>query len=181
MEMELTQDNAPIEKRQGFPLYIPSAVTSFALDSGAASGAAGASARIKIDLANRPFILFGIRVVNVWSGPDAPTAEQVQQMRWMKEALDDEQTISITLSQQNPVTNRVHQRALCGSQTVWHPFPTPFPMAGANMAEVEVRRLLSYPNVGETVILPSVQVVFHGVQLVNNQQSEAPARWTPQR
>lgn len=164
------------EIRQAFPLQISSDAVSFTDNSGAVSGAVGATALITIDLPNAPFLWYGIRISNIWSGPAAPTADQIEQMRYLKEHVDCEQAVSMNLTQQNILVNRVHQLQVCGNGIHWHPFPTPFPMVGANTIDIEVRRLVAYGSVGQTEILPALMVSILGAQLKDDRRTEPVGR-----
>ncbi len=165
---------------QLFPKYYSMGPVALTVD-GSPSGAAGAVAVLTKELSNFPHILYGVRISNTYELPTTTiglpvgtpaTAEQViaqlEHYERMKRFVDVEQTVTINLSQQNITGQAMLQGQLCGqSGTVWHPFPAPYPMAGGNNVNVEVRRVTSYPNyplldsdVDPAAPIPVTPVVF---------------------
>ena len=142
---------------QVFPIYYSMGPSPFNLD-GAQSGAVGSEAVLFTDLSNFPHMFMGLRINNVYAIPSdlggEPTA-QVLLYRALKEHVDGEQTVQILLAQQNITADRLLQTQLTGSAGInWHPFPVPFPMAGANNITVNLRRVTPYPLLGDQPVLP---------------------------
>ncbi len=130
---------------QLFPKYYTMGPVPFARD-GVPSGAVGATAVLSHPLSNFPQILYGVRISNIYPLPAAADATHMQQYRAYKEWLDGEQTVGINLSQQNVTAQPMLQSQLVGKgDSVWHPFPAPYPMAGGNSVNLEIRRLTGYP------------------------------------
>lgn len=146
---------------QLFPIYYTMGPVAFTVD-GAPSGAAGAVARLTADLSNFPHMLYAVRINNTYELGDDPSEADVQRYRACKEYLDQEQSVSINLAQQNITADRVHQAQLCGELAGlhWHPFPAPFPMAGGNNVVLDLTRLTSYPTLGEAPVTPQVRGVL---------------------
>lgn len=158
---------------QEFPIYYGLPPANFLDASGTPSGAAGSRARLSRDISNWPHLLVGIRIDNVYDLPSAADADGVARYRACKEYVDGEQTVRVDLAQQNTTTDNVLQTTLCGRMGSgdWHPFPVPFPMAGANQINIDIQRVTSYPIiVGEDPVVPVVRVtlvaaVFHADRL----------------
>jgi hypothetical protein len=131
---------------QLFPKYYSMGPVALTVD-GSPSGAAGAVAVLTKELSNFPHILYGVRISNTYDVPTNPDAGEIRQFTMMKSFIDVEQTVTINLSQQNITGQAMLQAQLTGyAGTVWHPFPAPYPMAGGNNVNIEVRRVTSYPN-----------------------------------
>lgn len=135
---------------QLFPKYYAIGPVPLTLD-GVPSGAAGAEAILTKELSNFPQILYGVRISNVYSLPAVPTATHIQQLQTYHDWLDGEQTVGINLSQQNVTAQPMLQAQLTGrGDSVWHPFPAPYPMAGGNSINLQVRRITGYPDFNES-------------------------------
>ena len=144
---------------QAFPIYYPMGPKPFLGSDGTPSGAAGAVARLTRDLSNFPHMFLGLRVTNVYPLPADPSADDVQLFRALHEWTDGEQTMRVDLAQQNITADSVLTVQMTGRAGVhWHPFPVPFPMAGANNIAVEIVRTTGYPSLGGEPILPTVHV-----------------------
>ena len=130
---------------QLFPKYyamVPVALTV----NGAGSGAVGAGATLTRELSNFPHILYGLRVTNTFALPAAPSDADINFADYLKTWVDNEQTITINMSQQNITAQAMLQSHLVGKgETVWAPFPAPYPLAGGNNITIEVRRTTAYP------------------------------------
>lgn len=144
---------------QLFPKYYSMGPVALTVD-GAPSGAAGAVAILTKELSNFPHILYGVRISTTYTLPTTIIGEPVapgipataDDVRAQLDhyarlrSMDTQQTVTINLSQQNITGQAMLQGQLCGETgTVWHPFPAPYPMAGGNNVNVEVRRATSYP------------------------------------
>lgn len=167
---------------QTFPIYYPMGSKPFHDGSGNASGAVGATARLEKDLSNFAHMFMGLRIDNVYALPPGdqgqdPDPDVVQAFRTYKEWLDAEQTVTINLAQQNVTADRLFQRQLTGAGGInWHPFPAPFPMAGANNITVEITRVTAYPPLGGAPVLPEVRVSILAAVLRADMQTAAPHR-----
>lgn len=131
---------------QLFPKYYTMGPVPFTLN-GAPSGAVGATATLSKAISNFPQIMYGVRVSNVYQLPTSPTALDLQKLDAYHRWLDGEQTIGINLSQQNVTAQPMLQVQLTGrGDSVWHPFSAPYPMAGGNSINLEIRRITGYPD-----------------------------------
>jgi hypothetical protein len=162
---------------QTFPIYYPIGPKPFLDGEGNQSGARGATARLEKDLSNFPHMFIGIRINNVYQLPAELTAEAVQLFRALKEWVDGEQTVSITLSQQNITADKLFQVQLTGREGEnWHPFPSPYPMAGGNNIALEIERVTSYPLLGGLPILPVVRASLLAAVFRGPMRTQAPHR-----
>lgn len=145
---------------QVFPIYYPMGAQPFTDGNGQPSGAAGATARLNRSLSNFPHMFMGLRISNDYDVlGEAPSADDVQLVRFLKEWTDAEQIVTINLAQQNITAEQLYQPHLTGHDGInWAPFPAPFPMAGANDITVEIRRTTSYPQVQGVPVQPVVRV-----------------------
>lgn len=142
---------------QAFPLsYDADAV--FEDGAGAASGLQGAGAVLTWNLNNFPHVAYRVSIVNTYALPDDPTADEVELFRFLKQYWDDEQTVQITLAQQNLTNRATHQATLQGRGGVhWHTFSKPYLFRGGNQIVANLTRLQSYPIVQQERITPSVR------------------------
>ncbi len=162
---------------QTFPIYYPMGAQPFLGGNGQPSGASGATARLTRDLSNFPHMFMGLRISNVYALGDDPSADDVQQFRVMHEWLDGEQAVTINLAQQNITAERLIQTQLCGrGGEFWHPFPAPFPMAGANNISVEITRLTSYPQLGGVSVTPTCHVSILAAVMRGGMKTAPPTR-----
>ena len=162
---------------QAFPIYYPMGPNAFIDASGDPSGAVGARARLGRDLSNFPHMFMGLRITNLYALPDEPTADDVQLFRALKEWVDGEQSVRIELAQQNITADSVLDVQLTGRAGIhWHPFPVPFPMAGANSITVEITRLSPYPQLGGSSITPQVSVSILAAVMRADLKTAAPHR-----
>jgi len=145
---------------QVFPFYYD-ATAPFLDSNGAPSGAAGAVASLRRELNNFPHLFFGVRIESVYGLPDEPTADDLDRFRTAKEWLDDEAEFRIDLAQQNVTAEAITVKGMCGRNgTNWHPFSTPYPMAGGNNIQMTVRRLVGYPTIGDAAVQPVCRVTL---------------------
>jgi hypothetical protein len=161
---------------QAFPLYYDAA-GAFLDATGAPSGAVGARARIQRELNNFPHLVYGVRLENVYALGDEPTPADVDRFRAAKEFLDGLQEIEITLTQQNVVAQPTVQVNLVGRQGInWHPFASPFPMAGGNQFQLTATRLVGYPTLSDEPILPTLRCTLVTVAFRADMQTTPPHR-----
>jgi hypothetical protein len=145
---------------QIFPIYYDLA-EPFLGASGARSGAAGATAKLEKSISNFPHMLFGLRVISVYPFPGTPAQGDEVTYGLMKEWMDDEVTLQMTLAQQNVTAQAIPVRNLNGKNGInWHPFAVPFPMAGGNNIEILLTRLTSLPDLGDAPTLPEARVTL---------------------
>ena len=131
---------------QLFPKYYAIGPVPFTRD-GVPSGAAGAEAILTKELSNFPQILYGVRISNVYALPDPVDASHILQAQLYHDWLDGEQTVGVNLSQQNVTAQPMLQSQLTGrGDSAWHPFSAPYPMAGGNTVNLQVRRVTGYPD-----------------------------------
>ena len=132
---------------QLFPKYYAMGPKEFS-SGGASSAAAGSTAVLTKQLTNFGQILYGVRIQNFYSLPTNPTDFQVQLFESLKRWVDDEQIVGVNLSQQDVTAQEVPQAQFQGrADTVWHPFPVPYPMAGGNNINITITRVTSYPEI----------------------------------
>jgi hypothetical protein len=149
---DLVQQNV-----QWFPIYYPMGPTSFLDGDGEPSGAVGATARLSREIPNWPILFLGIRLSNVYTIGTAPSNDDVNLFNVLKRHVDGEQTVRISLSQQNITAEATLQLQVTGKDAFyWAPFPYPYPMAGGNNIAVEVRRVTAYPTLGGEDIEPQL-------------------------
>ena len=165
-------------KPQVFPIYYNMGPTGFVGADGQPSGAAGARASLSKEISNFPHLLYGIRIENTYELPDNATEAQIAYYEALKQFTDGEQTVRISLAQQNITANETVQTTLCGSRQYWHPFASPFPMAGGNTVECDIQRITGYgafPGLQEQ-ILPQVHVTLVAVTFRGDMSTMAPHR-----
>jgi len=144
---------------QAFPLLYALGPSPLRNAAGAPSGAAGSESVLTRELSNFPHMLIGIRLRNVYAfaidGQDPDSS--IAQYRALHEWTDDEQTVSVELAQQNPLSSSTLQSLVQGQGGYhWHPWPVPFPMAGGNNITVRIRRVTGYPLLAGAEVLPEV-------------------------
>lgn len=162
---------------QWFPQYFPMGPKAFQDGAGAPSGLVGATAELSKDIPNWPIQFLGLRLTNVYPLPESPGDLDVALYTALKRFVDDEQTVRISLSQQNITAEPTLQVQLTGKSGVyWAPFPIPFPMAGGNNIAVSVVRSTSYPALGGEPVEPQVYATILAVQARNSEQTMAPHR-----
>lgn len=150
---------------QAFPFYYEGTGV-FVDSSGALSGAVGARARAQRELNNFPHLIYGVRLSNVYALNDNPDATALDRYRTAKEWLDGEQEIEIALTQQNVVAQPIVQINFTGKNGInWHPFPSPYPVAGGNIFQLTATRLVGYPTLGGEEIHPTLRVTLVTVVL----------------
>lgn len=163
---------------QWFPLIYGMGSVDFADADGEPSGAQGARATLTKSIPNFPVLFLGIRLTNIYALPEEPTDTQIRIFEACKRYVDDEQSVKVSLSQQNITTDSVLQVQLVGKSGVyWAPFPVPFPMAGANDIQIEVIRDTSYPFFDQAVpILPKLKGSLAMAQFRPGAQTMPPIR-----
>ncbi len=153
-----------IQLNQPIPVYYTAESRPFMLNN-APSGAIGAAARLSHSFNNNPHRIMGIRLANTYALPTnaqggAPTLEQLALWQACRE-IDDDQEVRLELSQQSVFAQWVNQKALCGYRgEIWHPFATPYLVAGGNDWKLEVRRITGYPTIGGREVLPYVSATL---------------------
>jgi hypothetical protein len=124
----------------------------------------------------QPRLILGFRVVNVWSLPDDPTAQEVELAKFVKEHVDDEQSFKLDMTRANfTLQNGTPQKALQGgggSNVVWHYLPVPYPSAGAQDFSITLTRLSSYPKFRGVQIQPQVHICMVSQLLRSDWTSE---------
>lgn len=163
---------------QVFPIYYPMGAQPFTNGNGQASGAVGSIARLNRSLSNFPHMFLGLRISNDYDVlPQNPDADTVQLVRFMREWVDSQQTVTINLAQQNITAEQLFQPHLTGHEGInWAPFPAPFPMAGGNDITVEVRRTASYPNVLNVAVEPVCRVTVLAAVMRADLRTSPPRR-----
>jgi len=162
---------------QAFPIYYPMGPKAFLDGAGNPSGAVGATASLSRDLSNFPHMFLGLRVTNTYTIGAAPNADAVNLFRTLKEWVDGEQSITVNLAQQSISLDRVQQSHMTGrAGWHWHPFPVPFPMAGANTIACEIVRTTAYPALNGAAILPQCHVTIVAAVLRADLKTIAPHR-----
>lgn len=162
---------------QWFPIYFPMGPKAFQNSNGEASGQVGAVCELSKDLPNWPIQFLGLRITNVYELPENPTPAGIEIYTACKRFVDDEQTVRISLSQQNITSEKTMQVQLTGKSGVyWAPFPVPFPMAGGNNISVTVVRATSYPNLDGQPIQPQCYAAIVAAQARNTEQTIQPHR-----
>ena len=157
---------------QNFPYYYGAGANAFDEEA-----IAGAEITIPFSLDNFPHMIEGIRVRNTWQIPDEPTADELALATFVKRYVDDEQSLRIELTQQSIIAKAIAQPLVQGADGyVYHAFPKPFPMAGGNTINVVIRRLTSYPILGETRINPRVDVAIVCTMLRADRMTMPPLR-----
>lgn len=149
---------------QEFPLYYSG--TAPFQNNGQPSGLAGAFAQVRIALTNAPHIIGGIRIVLTYPG------EPSDLVTYRQGYLDDENTVEISLAQQNITAGPVHQRTICGTNGIlWQPFYVPFGAAGTNNFNIRLVRVTSFP----AVVQPTAWVTLFCSQLNASMFAGTPA------
>lgn len=162
---------------QWFPQYLPFGPVAFADANGDPSGARGAVARPSRSLPNFPILFVGVRINNVFELPAQPTALDLQTYEACKRFLDNEQTVSINLAQQNITAEATLQSQLTGNGGIyWSPFSVPFPMAGANNIALVVTRRTPYPEIDGELVTPVCDATIIALQARNSEQTMPPMR-----
>lgn len=178
---------------QAFPLYYGMGPVRFIDSKGEDTGKKGSVARLSRSLSNAPHMFMGIRVRSVLNFPPQrraddievpvlvpPRQEDVELYKSASECLQNDQTVRINLSQQNISADAVLQTTICGTETHWHPFPAPFPMAGGNEIEVEIVRMSDYPSYSDgTPIIPEVYVTLLAAVLRTDMSNQPVVRRAP--
>lgn len=160
-----------------FPVYYQLGPSPFLDAANAPSGAAGSRLRLSRSISNFPHLLIGVRVQNVYALPAAPTADDVQLYRTMKEWVDGEQTIRMELAQQSIIIDPTLQPTVTGQDGVhWHPFAVPFPMAGSNNINFDLVRVTGYPQLDGEDVIPDVYLTLVAVVLKADLKTIAPHR-----
>ena len=161
-----------VQLNQAFPIYYTAEARPFQLN-GQNSGAVGASARLSHTFNNSPHRIMGVRMCNTFDLPTdtqggPPTADQMALWMLCRE-INDDQEVRLELSQQSVFAQFVNQKALCGKNgEIWHPFATPFVVAGGNDFKLEVRRIIGFPSIGGHPVLPYVSATLICEMLVNS-------------
>lgn len=146
-----------------YPRAIPGSAR-YELD-GEASGAAGAVARIGIQVDNYPQILLRVSVAHEYEIDPAYVDTNPLAYQGMRE-LDDAAEITITATQQNITARPVHLRTWQGrGGWLYQPLSAPYIVGGSNQITVELRRLIAYPSLNEVAILPVAYVTAFTVSL----------------
>jgi len=156
VEQYVRDNNLP-----GYPLYYEESAKF--LVNGQPSGLRGAEARVTFTLANQPHLIFGVVTSNTYELTDEVYPFFPTYYADMRQGgIDDQQTISISLTQQNVTAQPVSQDRFSGAAgTVWRPWPAIYFFRGSNQASITARRLVSYPAVplgGDTVFRPEPEL-----------------------
>lgn len=173
---------APLQPmhNQWFPQYYGLGPRNFLDSAGVDSGVAGSVCSLSKDVPNFPIMFMGIRIDNVYALPSAPSELDLQTFAMLKRYVDSEQTVRITLSQQNITADAVLQGHITGLEGVyWAPFPIPYPMAGGNNAEFQITRLTSYPIINQIAVIPVVHATMVVIQARDRAQTMPPMRVDP--
>ena len=156
--MSADTDVQDLSNFQRFPV-IYGAKAQFKMGS-KESAEAGAVAKLQFSINNNPHEITGLRIKNVYDVP-AEFLELVPPdgMAYL-ERLDEEQTITMRMAQQNVVVDETLQQLVCGTGVHWHPFELPYPFRGGNNITVDVNRLTSYalPGSDPLVMIDAVNV-----------------------
>lgn len=168
------------EDYQWFPFYFEMGPEQFKDGQGDPSGATGSIATFTKSISNFPFLFHGIRVSNTYDLDSDWNADDVAKYNACKNFVDLEQTVKIELTQQNILSEQTIVSHVVGRDgNYWSPFPCPFPMAGANVINVEMRRITSYPTIGTNpsiIIIPQVRCTLVGCVGRNKMQTQPPQR-----
>lgn len=165
---------------QWFPQYYSLGPRNFLDGNADPSGAAGSVASLSKDVPNFPILFMGLRIRNVYQLPQNPTELDLRIYALTKKYTDAEQTVRITLSQQNITADAPLQDHVCGLDGVyWAPFPIPYPMAGGNNAEFVITRLTNYPQLNQENIIPVVHLTMVTIQARDQAQTMPPMRVDP--
>lgn len=142
-----------------FPVLQPFDPVQFRNDSGVPSGAAGARARLQTSLNNAPQILYRLTFEVSYELPAEFFATNLDFKKLMREGgVDDDFTVDIKLTQQNPTEGPVHVRTLQGFLGInLHPLPVPYAFQGGNNITIDCQRVTGYPVVDGVEIAPTVR------------------------
>jgi len=160
----MSDDPQDLSNFQRFPV-IYSAQAQFKVGS-SESAAAGAVAKLQFAINNNPHEITGLRVKNVYEVP--PEFLELARPDGMDylDRLDQEQTLTMRMAQQNIVVDATLQSLVCGTGPHWHPFELPYPFRGGNNVTVDVNRLTGYTLPGSdplvTVDAVTVQAALVG-------------------
>jgi len=138
----MSDDPQDLSNFQRFPV-IYSAQAQFKVGS-AESAAAGAVAKLQFAINNNPHEITGLRVKNVYDIPAEFLALFRPDGMEYLERLDQEQTLTMRMAQQNIVVDATLQPLVCGTGPHWHPFELPYPFRGGNNVTLDVNRLTGY-------------------------------------
>jgi hypothetical protein len=145
-----------------FPTYQPFDPVQFRDAGGIPSGVAGARAKLVTSLNNAPQILYRLTFQVSYELPAEFFATHPEFKKWMREGgIDDDFTVDIKLTQQNPTQGPVHVRDLQGFLSInQHPLAVPFAFQGGNNITVDVQRLTGYPVIDDVEIVPTVRATL---------------------
>lgn len=154
----MSDDPQDLSNFQRFPV-IYSAKAQFKAGS-KESGAAGSVAKLQFAINNNPHEITGLRIKNVYEVPtEFLSLAQPDGIDYLNR-LDQEQTLTMRMAQQNVVVDETLQSLVCGDGVHWHPFELPYPFRGGNNITVDVNRLTSYslPGSDPLVTIDAVTV-----------------------
>lgn len=135
-----------IEGEDQYPIYYPVEPRPLQL-SGQNSGAAGAFAKLSFAFPTAVHLVYGLRISNYYPLPEGADADAVAVWQACRRYVDNDQTIALDISQQSIfVGNTVQSHVVGQDGFYWHPFPTPFVIAGGNNFGITVTRLTAYPD-----------------------------------
>jgi hypothetical protein len=166
-------DDIDLKRLQRFPV-IYAAQAQF--KNGTTEGAqAGATAKLNFSLNNNPHEITGLRIVNVY---DVPEEFYTQEGLELLRRLDDQQTITMRMAQQNVVLEETLQRLSQGANGInWHPFALPYPFRGGNSITVDLKRVTGYRLPGPddvTIDAVTVQAALVGWMYVGAMVESGP-------
>lgn len=149
---------------QRFPV-IYGASAQFKTGSNEGAGP-GAVAKLQFSLNNNPHEITGLRISNSYEVPAGFLSGLEGGGPLLLARLDQQQTVSMRMSQQNVVIDEVLQPLITGGGGIngsaehWHPFELPYPFRGGNNMTVDVTRLTAYtnPNVDPVISIEAVTV-----------------------
>lgn len=133
----------------GYPLYYTQTGKFLANGANTGGGLRGSEARVQFTLANFPHLIFGVITENVYEVPDEfLELDPDYYVRQATGGVDDKQTISISLTQQNVTAQPTPVAVFNGSgNKVFRPWPTIYFFRGGNQATITARRLIQYPRI----------------------------------
>jgi hypothetical protein len=153
-------------KPQVFPYYNSAGSAQFLNNAGISDAVRGATANITFSIDSIPIMLIGLRITTVWSIVDDPSPDEVALYELVKKQVDPAMTVDLKLSSQSIIGKAIPVETLTGAGgTVWHNFPSPYPMAGSNTLEMDLTRLSSYPTIRDERISPTIYAVLVTQQL----------------
>lgn len=164
---------------EAFPGFDNSKPAQFQNSAGDFVATSGSQVKITYSLDNFPRMALGLRVRNVWELPDDPSDEEVRLAEYVSRYIDDQQTIEVTMTQnnvtlRNPGLQAIMQGAAGGY--VWHNWPAALPLAGGNDLSVTITRVTNYPMLRDTRINPKVYVSLVEIILRADRLTVAPMR-----